>query len=306
MADKIYDYVIVGAGFSGLHLADHLKNHRNKEVLVLEKSRGVGGRMATRRDGEFTFDHGAQFIKNDELMNPSIKRWIDKGLLRPFSSDHFSAIGGMTKLAKDLSVQLNIELERKVNKITWLDNKWLIEDDQTHSWFAHQVIVTAPVPQILELLERSSIKYPKDLQQIHYAKALVFITKGESSIGESAYREISNSSIFSVSSQKLKGTSSSPCQVVVMGPEWSNTYFDESDEVIMKLGREVLKKELPELLVDDLQLKKWRYAFPLNVYHQDFLALENGLYLAGDGFSESRLNGALKSAKSLMSTLVLC
>ena len=32
-------------------------------VKVFEKSRGVGGRMSTRKETSFTFDHGAQFFK---------------------------------------------------------------------------------------------------------------------------------------------------------------------------------------------------------------------------------------------------
>ena len=56
--DKV---AVIGAGISGLALANRLKNHF--EVVVFEKSRGYGGRVATRRFGEFIFDHGAQFFK---------------------------------------------------------------------------------------------------------------------------------------------------------------------------------------------------------------------------------------------------
>ena len=45
--DKV---AIIGAGISGLALANKLKNHF--EVVVFGKSRGYGGRVATRRSGE--------------------------------------------------------------------------------------------------------------------------------------------------------------------------------------------------------------------------------------------------------------
>ena len=42
------------------------QSHQPHEVIVVDKGRGVGGRMATRRvpslSGEATFDHGAQFF----------------------------------------------------------------------------------------------------------------------------------------------------------------------------------------------------------------------------------------------------
>ena len=57
------DYIIIGAGLSGLNIARKIKELELGSVLVLEKSRGIGGRMATRRTLETRFDHGAQFYR---------------------------------------------------------------------------------------------------------------------------------------------------------------------------------------------------------------------------------------------------
>ena len=51
---------VVGAGLAGVSVARVLSEIA--EVFVFEKSRGLGGRMATRRSGDFQFDHGAQFF----------------------------------------------------------------------------------------------------------------------------------------------------------------------------------------------------------------------------------------------------
>ena len=75
--DKV---AIIGAGLSGLALANKLKNHF--EVVVFEKSRGYGGRVATRRSGEFIFDHGAQFFKaKTEEFSNYIKPMIDQDII---------------------------------------------------------------------------------------------------------------------------------------------------------------------------------------------------------------------------------
>ncbi|MFM7290648.1 MAG: FAD-dependent oxidoreductase, partial [Planctomycetia bacterium] len=55
------DVVVVGAGIAGLAAATELVAG-GRRVVVLEKSRGVGGRMASRRVGEAVCDHGAQFF----------------------------------------------------------------------------------------------------------------------------------------------------------------------------------------------------------------------------------------------------
>ena len=53
--------LIIGAGLSGLSAAQTLVRS-GRSVLVVDKGRGVGGRLATRRIGDATLDHGAQFF----------------------------------------------------------------------------------------------------------------------------------------------------------------------------------------------------------------------------------------------------
>ena len=55
MADRIG---IVGAGICGLAAAAELAA-AGREVAVFDKSRGIGGRLATRRVDAMSFDHGA-------------------------------------------------------------------------------------------------------------------------------------------------------------------------------------------------------------------------------------------------------
>ncbi len=60
--------VVVGAGLSGL-LAARTVAERGHTVIVLDKGVGPGGRLATRRIGAATLDHGAQFftVRTDEF-----------------------------------------------------------------------------------------------------------------------------------------------------------------------------------------------------------------------------------------------
>ena len=71
--------LIVGAGASGILLARRLLE-RGVPALVLEKSRGVGGRVATRRIGTKKFDHGISSLtqrqKESLQLFPSPKRHV--------------------------------------------------------------------------------------------------------------------------------------------------------------------------------------------------------------------------------------
>jgi renalase len=55
---------IIGAGVAGLAAGRALRQRRpDLAITIYEKSRGLGGRAATRRRNGCTFDHGAQYMK---------------------------------------------------------------------------------------------------------------------------------------------------------------------------------------------------------------------------------------------------
>ncbi len=62
---------IIGAGIGGLTLAHALRTRA--AVTVFEKARGVGGRMATRRERPFAFDHGAGSFT---VRTPAFAAWL--------------------------------------------------------------------------------------------------------------------------------------------------------------------------------------------------------------------------------------
>ncbi|MEO0944486.1 MAG: FAD-dependent oxidoreductase, partial [Pseudomonadota bacterium] len=63
------DIVIIGAGMAGIACARSLRA-AGVPVRLIDKGRGIGGRVATRRaevaDALVTFDHGAQYLDQSE------------------------------------------------------------------------------------------------------------------------------------------------------------------------------------------------------------------------------------------------
>ena len=73
--EKSMTCIVIGAGIAGLLAARTLQEH-GLRVTVLDKGRGVGGRMATRRIGSAVFDHGAQFFTaRDPQFDTLISVW---------------------------------------------------------------------------------------------------------------------------------------------------------------------------------------------------------------------------------------
>ena len=68
--------IIIGAGIAGLAAARSL-SAANIPAILLDKGRGVGGRMATRRSGDAAFDHGAQFFS---AKTPEFQRVVEETL----------------------------------------------------------------------------------------------------------------------------------------------------------------------------------------------------------------------------------
>ena len=71
---------IIGAGISGLTLAQNLKHHA--DVVVYEKARGVGGRMSTRHVDPFYFDHGTHtFTARTKAFQAFLKPYRENGTI---------------------------------------------------------------------------------------------------------------------------------------------------------------------------------------------------------------------------------
>lgn len=89
---------IIGAGIGGLALAQALAGAH--EVVVFEKGRGVGGRMATRYADGFAFDHGAQyFTARDPAFVALLAPMIASGAVAPWS-------GPIANIADDGTMRL--------------------------------------------------------------------------------------------------------------------------------------------------------------------------------------------------------
>ena len=62
-ASPHYDLLIIGAGIAGL-AAGRMAHQSGQKVMLIDKGQRVGGRVSTRRDDGFIFNHGAQFASS--------------------------------------------------------------------------------------------------------------------------------------------------------------------------------------------------------------------------------------------------
>lgn len=91
---------VIGAGIGGIALASRLAS--NHDVVVFEKGRGVGGRMASRYAHAFSFDHGAQyFTVRDPAFAALLAPALAAGAVAPWTGSIARIADGiMTDLAE--------------------------------------------------------------------------------------------------------------------------------------------------------------------------------------------------------------
>jgi len=176
------EIVVVGAGMAGLCAAGELVR-AGRRVLVIEKSRGIGGRMATRRVGPAVCDHGAQFftvrgrafgaLVTDAHAAGAVETWCTgfgrAGSLgadvEPATDGHarWRGVRGMTDLPKFLVEHLAADghgepcLVTTAAKVTAIGTRTdrvvvaIEAEGRTATIEAMAAVVTAPVPQALDL-----------------------------------------------------------------------------------------------------------------------------------------------------------
>ncbi|MBE9125040.1 MULTISPECIES: NAD(P)/FAD-dependent oxidoreductase [unclassified Coleofasciculus] len=171
----MFDVTIIGAGLAGLTCAQQL-HQAGYRVVVLEKSRGVGGRMATRRLDNTCADHGIPAVEaRGKLLQQLIEQLSDRGILQlwtdtvnefptPHSSvtsvtqspakfPRYAAPMGITAVAKFLSTGLDIRLNQRVEEITATkEQNWHLTCDSPDELTTKALVIAIPAPQALMLL----------------------------------------------------------------------------------------------------------------------------------------------------------
>ncbi len=143
--------IIIGSGMAGLACARRLAD-AGQAPIVLDKGRGIGGRVATRREGAMQFDHGAQFVNAHSaefaaaLANLSVSDWQD-GTGRT----HSVGVAGMSAIPKALGAGLDIRQKSPVTRLHQDGDGWVLELENG-SLRASRVVVTVPAPQVAGLL----------------------------------------------------------------------------------------------------------------------------------------------------------
>jgi len=308
---------IVGAGLAGLIAARELTSNGHS-VLVLDKGRGVGGRLATRRIGEGVFDHGAQFFTvRDDRFRGIVDGWIAAGAVREWcrgfgtEQDGFPRYvgdAGMTSIAKHLATGLDVRTSSLVFSVLPRDGGgWTTTLDTGESFASDGVILTAPIPQSFGFAFTGGVEFPEDLRTIDYDRTLGLLAVLDAPSVIPTPGALQNpDDVFSfIGDNQAKGISPVPAVTFHANPSWSAEHWDTPHDAAEQLLREAAAPYLGNARIVASNFKRWRFATPQRNWPDRHWTNDAGnMVVAGDAFAGPRVEGAVLSGLSAAAALM--
>ena len=150
---------IVGAGMAGLACAEGLAG-QGQVITLLDKGRGPGGRMSTRRvatsAGEATFDHGAQyFTARDPGFQARVDGLIAAGCVAPWivaGKDAFVGVPGMNAPIRQMAKPFAVQWGAQVIGLSPLAEGWHLATQTGSSLEVDAVVLALPAELAAELV----------------------------------------------------------------------------------------------------------------------------------------------------------
>ena len=311
---KTHRVAIIGAGLTGLSIARRL-TEAGIETPLFDKSRGVGGRVATRRlerSGlNLRFDHGIPFLTSPQLqaiseqMNaPPDPMPLDVAAHSELDRESLICIAdGINQVGKWLASGLEIHLNRPVTEIapSSSSRQWqiLTGDDVVPDDF-DLIITTTPPRQAAEILRSSDSSVVTALSAIEPQGcwSLMLVTEPPLPLGLVSLPE--SQIIERVINENAKGRSSEQLGLYTVHAKrsWSQRHMQWPKVDIQAAMIEAVQSlGLDSRDIVHAQLHRWLYAGVVHPLGQPYLVdLQRSLICAGDWCLGNDIDCALASA----------
>ena len=319
---------IIGSGLSGITIASELKKKFNVEIF--EKSRGVGGRMSTRKELPFIFDHGAQFFKitTTDFMN-FVSELLSERVILPwkFKLAHFEGVKltkiniiqnkdnffvgvpNMDSIVKYLSKKIDVIINTKIEKIIKKKNDWFLYDQNNKSYGKYDwVILTLPAEQSKELITKKISFFPL-LKKIKMKSCFSLMV----GMNEPLNLNYNAAVIKDTDIAWLAENNSKPsrpkkyCLLINSSYDYGAKNINSSKTKIithlLDTTSKLINRNIPKSAI--VKLHQWRYVEAENYPNDNyFIDPKNKIGVCGDWFINSRVEGAFISASKLSEELV--
>jgi renalase len=311
---------IIGAGMAGLSCARVLTQAGN-HVRLFEKSRGVSGRMSTRRGDGWECDHGAQyFTATDSRFEEEVFRWVDAGVARRWLP-RLSVIGGdrsaaraaetaryvgeprMTSPAMWLAESLAVSLNTTINSLSRENDKWVLhsaESGRVEGQF-DWLVLAIPAPQAKVLLRDHDTGWEPqfDAATMLPCWTIMVQTEGQMDPGFDAAFVNGGPLGWVARNTSKPGRTGAETWVLQATDEWSLSHLEEQAETV-EAELVAAFRAMTGLSVVSRKSHRWRYSrskAPLQLGY--LMDAARSLGACGDWAGGDKVQGAWLSGLSM-------
>ena len=302
---------VVGAGISGTACARALQQ-AGLDVVVLDRGRVPGGRMASRRvDGRYVDTGASYFTVRDEAFRTQVDDWTARGLAREWTDTftvlpsgerkqgpvRYGAAQGLRSLVADLAVGLDVRQETQVQQVG---------DGPTVDGTAYDAVVLAmPDPQALALLDEALQEERAALADREWQPALALTAVfDERTWGDLDGAFVDGDDVLDwVADDGRRRGDGAPVLVAHSTPSFAGTRLADPGAAgpeLVAAVRDLL--DLPAPTTTHVQ--RWTYAKPVGTREETCFLGDAGVGLCGDGWGASKVEAAYVSGLRLADRLL--
>lgn len=258
---------IVGAGMAGLAAARRLHD-AGMRCTVFEKSRGLGGRMATRRVNGLQFDHGAQyFTARGQRFGAQVTEWCSAGVAASWLPGTFVGTPGMTAPARALAEGLRVLHGCQITRLHGKPGRWTLHSDEAHLGVLDgevfdAVVLAIPAPQAIPLAASGGLTFP-ELDRVRYAPCLTLMLAFDAPTAlRQASLTLQEGPIAWIARNDTKPGRPGTGETVVVhaAPAWSREHLDRSVEVAAEALLAAARRHIGKLDPIFRASHRWLYA----------------------------------------------
>ena len=296
---ETWDVVVVGAGVCGLTIAQNLQE-RGRSVLLLDKGSRPGGRMASRPLGGRLLDPSVDTVRSHDAK-------VTREVTRRTDARFAAEIGGYADWTFDAPAG---DIAKRWAAGTTLRRTFITHLAMQNSGLIHvvphasgepfrgrAVVLTAPVPQSVQILRTSGFDVAPPLLEVAYDKRDVLLClvdgAGDRSVGDRLASSSTYAGAIEMIRVRHRADAGQVWLEVFANPLWSEARWETDATFSQAALLTELIRLLPGVRVVESELKRWRYAnavrtveSPDTVPGAPYYRSEDqpGVFVAGDGF----------------------
>lgn len=313
-------YAIIGAGMSGATIA-HALHQQGHTVTVLDKGRGVGGRMSSRRTAHGGVDHGAQYFtaQSPDFLD-AVHQWVQAGWAQPWGDQIVVGTGAERRLStsvrrfigvahmpgpiKGLLSTIDTRTQHTVKRAYRQEHAWWIQIAESSDVLGpfDALISSVPLPQLAPLFDDLPPQWLAQWAGITMTPCWALMVDWGRAAPDIFDGWFVNDAFIDWIAQndRKPGRVSQPHWTLHATEAWSQAHEEDAPEAVIAHARQWLSDRgygLPA----DITAHRWRYARSQGEADEAaYWDADMRLGVVGDWLGGGRVEGAWRSARALL------